>query len=513
SVAATLVDTILLTDAVGQPLTGLDPDRVRPAANGFPDLPQASNGRVSIDSESLALLPDGSFFIGDEYGPYVYRFSPAGRMLAAIRPPEAFVPKRNGKDQFASNNPGPGAQAPEPPNPETGRQNNQGFEGLTLAPPRGRFLVVAVQSATRQDGGSAAETRRYTRLLYYDVADPDRPKLVREHIVPLPVFETAQGERRVAAQSELLALDETFFLLLCRDAGNGYGTDGATSRYRSIDLLDAARATNLAGSRYDGIVPVAPDRKLVDAVVPATLTPYIDINNTEELKKFGLHNGEPNDRNNLSEKWEGMALVPALDPENPNDYFFVRHQRQRVRHAKRLSGRRRLQGRERARSRHHDPGLPRHVAGEAEIDFRAREQQNMELHWRRSRTGRAARPLILPHWPLVVFLIGNNPNIFSAEAVIAFAERPPAQGSSYSGTVPASADCPAGRWPSPHLGAKWRRSEGESGIAFGRAAWRAGRRGLCSRRNILGPTKPARGFGPLDRSGASLPRPLSPASS
>src|SRR5262249_62131619 len=96
SLAATLVDTILLTDAVGQPLTGLDPDRVRPAANGFPDLPQASNGRVSIDSESLALLPDGSFFIGDEYGPYVYRFSPAGRMLAAIRPPEAFVPKRKG---------------------------------------------------------------------------------------------------------------------------------------------------------------------------------------------------------------------------------------------------------------------------------------------------------------------------------------------------------------------------------------------------------------------------------
>src|SRR5215510_13146932 len=85
SVAATLTDTILLTDAAGQSLTGLDPDGIRRAANGFPDLPQASNGRVSIDSESLALLPDGSFFIGDEYGPYVYRFSPAGRLLAAIR--------------------------------------------------------------------------------------------------------------------------------------------------------------------------------------------------------------------------------------------------------------------------------------------------------------------------------------------------------------------------------------------------------------------------------------------
>ena len=321
SVAATLTDTILLTDAAGQSLTGLDPDGIRRAANGFPDLPQASNGRVSIDSESLALLPDGGFFIGDEYGPYVYRFSPAGRLLAAIRPPEAFLPKRKGKDHFASNNPGPGGRAPEPPEPETGRANNQGFEGLTLTPPGGKFLVAALQSATRQDGGTSPATRRYSRLLYYDVADRERPRLVREYVVPLPLFESADGERRVAAQSELLALDETFFLLLCRDSGNGYGTGGATSRYRSIDLLDTSRATNIAGSRYDGTVPVAPNGKLVDGVVPATLTRYIDINETAELQKFGLHNGEPNDRNNLSEKWEGMALAPALDPANPNDYF------------------------------------------------------------------------------------------------------------------------------------------------------------------------------------------------
>src|SRR5499433_99094 len=155
SVVARLTDTILLTDAAGQALTGLDPDGIRRAANGLPDLPQASNGRVSIDSESLALLPDGGFFIGDEYGPYIYRFSPTGRLLTAIRPPEAFLPKRKGKDHFASNNPGPGAQAPDPPDPETGRANNQGFEGLTLTPPAGKFLVVALQSATRQDGGAS----------------------------------------------------------------------------------------------------------------------------------------------------------------------------------------------------------------------------------------------------------------------------------------------------------------------------------------------------------------------
>lgn len=322
SVTATLTDTILLTDPAGQSLTGLDlaEDGIRRAANGFPDLPQAANGRLGIDAESLALLPDGGFFVGDEYGPYVYRFSPAGRLLSAIRPPEAFLPKRKGKDHFSSNNPGPGAQGPSPRNPETGRQNNQGFEGLALTPD-GKLLVVALQSATRQDGGNAPDTRRYARLLYYDVSDLDRPKLVREHVVPLPIFDTADGKRRVAAQSELLALGETRFLLLCRDSGNGYGMDGTTSRYRTIELLDTSRATNIAGTAYDGAVPVAPNGRLADGIVPAMLTPFIDLNDNAQLSKFGLHNGEPNDRNNLSEKWEGMALAPALDPANPNDYL------------------------------------------------------------------------------------------------------------------------------------------------------------------------------------------------
>src|SRR6266545_6568267 len=322
NVVATLADTILLTDAAREPLTGLDPAAggIRRAASGFPDLPQASSGRISIDAESLVLLPDGSFFIGDEYGPYIYRFSAAGRMLAAIRPPEAFIPKRKGRDHFSSRNPGPSAAAPDPRNPDTGRQNNQGFEGLALTP-GGRFLVAALQSATRQDGGTSAETRRYARLLYYDLADLERPKLSREHVVPLPVFDNAEGKKRIAAQSELLALDETRFLLLCRDSNNGYGTDGATSRYRKIELIDTSQATNIAGSPYDGAVPVAPNGKLADGVVPATLKPFIDLNDNAQLSKFGLHNGEPNDRNNLSEKWEGMALVPALDPAYPRDFF------------------------------------------------------------------------------------------------------------------------------------------------------------------------------------------------
>jgi hypothetical protein len=154
--------------------------------------------------------------------------------------------------------------------------------------PGGKFLVAVLQSATRQDSGHAVETRRYTRMLYYDISDPSRLTLAREHVVPLPVYETAEGRRRIAAQSDL---DETQFLLLCRDGGAGYGTDAATSLYRRIEIIDISNATNIAGSSYDGLVPIAPMGKLANDVVPATLTPLIDINDHTQLNVFGLHNG------------------------------------------------------------------------------------------------------------------------------------------------------------------------------------------------------------------------------
>ncbi len=144
---------------------------------------------------------------------------------------------------------------------------------------------------------------------------------MHEYVVPLPTFTDAKGRQRVAAQSEVLALDDSHFLLLCRDAGNGYGLEGATSAYRRILILDSSAATDIAGTRYDGFVPVAPAGKLDAGIKAATLTSFIDINDNAQLNKFGLHNGEPNDRNDLYEKWEGMALLPALDPQNPRDFF------------------------------------------------------------------------------------------------------------------------------------------------------------------------------------------------
>jgi hypothetical protein len=87
------------------------------------------------------------------------------------------------------------------------------------------------------------------------------------------------------------------------------------------NLVDTDGATNIAGSAFDGPTPVAPKGVLDASVQPATLTPFIDLNDNGQLNRFGLHAGEPNDRNNLSEKWEAMTLVSALDPAAPDDYF------------------------------------------------------------------------------------------------------------------------------------------------------------------------------------------------
>ncbi|TJV25385.1 MAG: hypothetical protein E5Y04_11280 [Mesorhizobium sp.] len=321
-VKATLADTMLLTDDKGADATGLDPlNGVRAASGDMPILPQADNGKLALDNEAIVRLPDGSMFISDEYGPNIYRFSADGHLLSATQPPAALVPMRHGTPNFASDNPGPGAAEPDPKDPDTGRQNNQGLEGMAMTPD-GKFLIAVLQSAARQDGGDSGSTRQNTRALVYDASDLAHLKLAHEYVVPLPVFKDAKGKTKVAAQSEIVALSDKSFLMLARDSGNGQGLKGDASLYRQVNVVDLSTATDIAGGAFDATdKPVAPNGVVDPSVTPAKLTPFIDINESAELGRFGLHNGAPNDQDNLSEKWEAMSVVSVLDAKLPDDYF------------------------------------------------------------------------------------------------------------------------------------------------------------------------------------------------
>ena len=134
-----LQETILLYKG-RIPTTGLDAGAIIPAGDGFPDIPAAvrSNGEVSpaMDVEGLVRLRDGSFWISDEYGPYAYHFTEQGQMDVAIAPPIAFIPFTSGVKTFLSGNPPIGSGVAAAPDPDTGRANNNGFEGLAISPVR-----------------------------------------------------------------------------------------------------------------------------------------------------------------------------------------------------------------------------------------------------------------------------------------------------------------------------------------------------------------------------------------
>lgn len=307
-----------------QLLSGLDPKPggvatggARAATATLPELPQAYNGKLALDAEGIVVLRDGTRLVSDEYGPSIYRFDASGQMLGALPVAASVRPLRNGVTDYSSNNPTTGQPAPSPTNPTSGRANNQGFEGLSVSPD-GRTLFVALQSAARQDGASTSAAKRdHTRLFTYDIGDPESIALTGEYVVRLPTFQQGSSTL-VAAQSEILALSDTQLMILPRDS-NGLNVGTQQSLLRRVDLIDLSAATNILGQSYEG--QIAPAGVLNPAITAAEYVPFLDINDLDQLARFGLTNGVAPGLDNLSEKWEGLALLPALDPDAPNDWF------------------------------------------------------------------------------------------------------------------------------------------------------------------------------------------------
>lgn len=341
-------DTILFTDPNGVPASGLDPDFTGGMeVEGFPTLPAVhyegdgfGNGgpggfRVCIDPEGLVLGSDGSFWISDEYGPYVYHFNSSGQMIDAIRPVEALIPYRNDTVSWSA------ASAPIydedrepiPEDPDHGRNNNQGFEGLTVSPD-GKTLYVLLQSAAMQEGGTSSAKRKHARYLVYDISsskhhkrsghrsrDSSDPELKAEYVVELPTYVNAEGKSRVASQSEIHYVSPSQFLILPRDSDAGHGMELTESKYRHVDIFDIEHATNIKGKYDDAADSVESEEGVLTAgITPATLCSFVDFNINSELAKFSLHNGGENDAGLLNEKWEGLALLPV---SGSNEEYFL----------------------------------------------------------------------------------------------------------------------------------------------------------------------------------------------
>ncbi|OTA90465.1 hypothetical protein M434DRAFT_397999 [Hypoxylon sp. CO27-5] len=341
------LDTILFSGPDGTPCTGLDADSTGHLSYaGFPDLPAATytgdgfggegpgGKRIPVDAEGLYANDDSSFWVSDEYGPHIYLFGPDGKMLTAIRPNDAIVPIRNGSTSFSANSPpfyidnGEGDDV-DPADPDSGRDNNHGFEGLTVSED-GKSLWVLLQAAAVQEGGLDKQTQRNVRLLKYNISNRVSPVYVGEWVVPLPLYDDPTAKKsknpKVAAQSEILALENGQFFVLSRDSGAGHGTDNSQSVYRQIDIFDISDVTDIkAKGGYDCVgcnIAKSKSGDLKKNITPATYCSFLDFNVNTQLNRFGVHNGGDQDQYLLNEKWESLGMVP-IDPSSPNGEFYI----------------------------------------------------------------------------------------------------------------------------------------------------------------------------------------------
>ena len=277
--------------------------------------------RLTVDAEGLILDPRagkaGSGWFGDEYGAYIYHFNSNKEIDGQLLLPDALVPHNGANIDFVI-----GQSAG---NPSSGRRVNQGVEGIALSPD-GTKLFGLMQSATIQDSGAGNQGRSNTRLVVYDVSSSDTPNNpAHQYAIQLPRVDTdaTPGVDRTAAQSAIVALNDHQLLILSRD-GNGRGATGAPV-FKSVLLADLNGATDIDGS-FDGLGNrIATAGTLDPSVVPISWTEALNMLgkldlNVTELEQFGLNlNAAPGDINSLSEKWEGLGVVPVGD--GSGDYF------------------------------------------------------------------------------------------------------------------------------------------------------------------------------------------------
>ncbi len=319
-------DTYVLT-VNGSTFTGYQPDdtNVLTHPQSLPD--GLGGGKWSLDPEGIAFAPggaSGSWYISDEYGPYIYRFDDTGALQGVLPLPDAFIP-RVGTNYPRDINFLKGGLVTVAT--DSGRYNNRGMEGLSITPD-GKRLVAVLQSPLTQDGGSRNPSRN-TRILVYDL-DPasatyNQPVAEYVHVLPLSA---AEANNRHTPVSEILALSETKFLILQRD-GRGLGGDAGNLLYKRIVEVDASNASNILGTGYDlekgapGQISL-PRAGLPSNVVAVASRDLVDLINASQLAKFGL-NVAPLDRdtNTISEKWEAMGVIPLMDPQAPEDYVLL----------------------------------------------------------------------------------------------------------------------------------------------------------------------------------------------
>lgn len=160
-----------------------------------------------FDPESIQVAKDGTYWVGEEFGPYLLHFDAAGRLL------QAPIPTPGVK---SPSNPTLGGATPNLP-------NSKGFEGMAISPD-GRTLHPMLEGAVAEDvaAGRPNDLRIYTAPIDRD----GRASFTGE-------FRRYRMESKDNALGDFIAVNKHQFIVIERDNGQG-----ATARFKGLYLVD-----------------------------------------------------------------------------------------------------------------------------------------------------------------------------------------------------------------------------------------------------------------------------------
>ena len=184
---------------------------------------------ADFDVESIVKAGDGTYYLGDEFGPYLLHFDRAGRLLSApVATPGVIAPE----------------QAARTGVPAT-TVSSKGFEGLATSPD-GKFLYGLLEGTVQGD------TPGQLRLNEFDAR---RGQFTgKRYIYPLGSPDLAIGDA--------IAVDSNRFLVIERDGGQGSTAvvkrvyladkrdrnhDGLMDKTLVVDLMNIANPRHLGG--------------------------------------------------------------------------------------------------------------------------------------------------------------------------------------------------------------------------------------------------------------------------
>jgi hypothetical protein len=268
NIRTVLLDTRFLKNEFGQSFLG--------AAGAF--VANDEPATLRFDPEGIRVAPDGTFYVSDEYGPYVFQFDRQGHLLRRITLPS----------RFAITNPS------SDPNVEllgntSGRQANRGMEGLAISPD-GTTLFGMMQNALLQDHGLSPGTidrlGLNNRILKIDLLTGE----THEYVYVLDAINRGQGV------CEILAVNDHEFLVLERDNRSNLQSPPQAPTRKKIYKIDLNGATDVSGVE-----------SLPAGASPATIIPV------GKVLFLDLLHADFNLTPTIAEKIEGLAWGPDLE--------------------------------------------------------------------------------------------------------------------------------------------------------------------------------------------------------